>query len=80
MAGKKCIDRSLVSPIKNALIFRFLTRKLIGVKDLEAALNAIWRTNAPVNLYAIGDGIFFSRVQEFHRLQQGFGKTALTTQ
>lgn len=52
------IEKSLVPQIKNALIFRFLTRKSIGVKDLEAALNSIWRTNAPANFFAIGEGIF----------------------
>lgn len=39
--GVAVIDRSLVPPVHNALIFRFLTRKSIGVKDLETTLNSI---------------------------------------
>lgn len=35
------IDRNLVPLVKNTLIFRFLTRKSIGFKDLEVALNSI---------------------------------------
>lgn len=56
--GVSIIDRSLVPPVNNALIFRFLARKSIGVKDLAMALNSIWKPSSPVNVYAIGDGIY----------------------
>lgn len=52
------VDRNLVPPDNNALIFRFVSRKAIGVKDLGAALNAIWKPSSPVTVYAIGDGIY----------------------
>lgn len=52
------IDRSLVPPVNNALIFRFVMRKSIGIKDLGAALNSIRKPNAPANVYAIGEGIY----------------------
>lgn len=56
--GTSIIDRSLVPPVNNALIFRFLARKSIGIKDLGTALNSIWRPSAPANVFAIGDGIY----------------------
>lgn len=56
--GVSIIDKSLVPPVNNALIFRFLARKSIGVKDLDAALNSIWRPSAPATIYAIGEGIY----------------------
>lgn len=52
------IDRSVVPLVDNALIFRFVTRKSIGTKDLGASLNAIWKPSSPANVYVIGDGIY----------------------
>lgn len=58
--GVAVVDRSLVPPVANALIFRFQVKKTIGVKDLESALNSIWRTCEPVNIFAIGEGIYLA--------------------
>lgn len=52
------IDRSLVPPVNNALIFRFLSKKSIGVKRPGSSLNSIWRPSAPATIYAIGDNIY----------------------
>lgn len=65
------IDRNLVPPVNNALIFRFASKKSIGVKDLGAALNSIWKPTAPVNVYAIGEGIYlvgFENVVDCNRV------------
>lgn len=51
------IDRNMIPQIINALIFWFVARKTIGIKDLELALNAIWKPNSPVNLFAVGEEV-----------------------
>lgn len=56
--GISVVDRSLVPPVNNALIFHFVSYKTIGIKDLAAALNAIWKPSSPVTLYAIGESIY----------------------
>lgn len=57
------IDSNLIPPVTNALIFRFVARKTIGIKGLEAALNAIWRPSSPANVYEIGEGIYIVRFE-----------------
>lgn len=52
------VNRSLIPPVSNALVFRFVSRKVIGIKDLESALNAIWRPSSPATVYSVGEGIF----------------------
>lgn len=58
--GTTIIDRSFVPPVINALIFRFVSKKTIDIKDLGSALNAIWKPSALANLFAIGDGVFMA--------------------
>lgn len=52
------LDRSLVPPVNNALIFRFANRKSMGIKDLGSALNSIWKPSSPANFFTIREGIF----------------------
>lgn len=47
------LSRNQVPQVNNALVFRFVIKKSIGIKDLEAALNSIWRPGAPVKVYAV---------------------------
>lgn len=54
------MDRSLIPSVSNNIIFKFVTRKSIGVKYPEAALNAIWRPSVPANVFAVGDSIFMA--------------------
>lgn len=56
--GITVVDQSRVPPVKNALIFRFLSRKNIGIKDLGAALNAIWKPSSPATVYTIGENVY----------------------
>lgn len=58
--GTTIIDRSLVPPVSNALIFCFVSKKTIGIRDLASALNAIWKPSAPANFFAIGDGVYIA--------------------
>lgn len=65
------VDQSLVMPVNNALAFRFVSRKSIGVKDLESALNAIWRPSSLPTIYAVGEGIYvadFENVADCNRI------------
>lgn len=57
------LNRNQVPRVNNALVFRFVLKKSIGAKDLEAALNSIWRTTAPVKVHAVGDGIYVADFQ-----------------
>lgn len=57
------LNSNQVPRVNNTLIFKFAIKKSIGSKDLEAALNAIWRPSAPVKIHAVGEGIFVAEFQ-----------------
>lgn len=57
-AGEAEVNESLIVPVKNALIFQFVPRKSISLKDLETALNTIWKPSSSAIISAVGEGIF----------------------
>lgn len=56
--GFAIINRALIPQVNNALIFCFVAKKAIGVKDLGAALNSIWKPNSPATISVVGEGIY----------------------
>lgn len=65
------IKENMIPQIVNALIFRFVAWKTIGVKDLELALNAIWKPDAPINPFAVGNEVYlvgFENAADYNRV------------
>lgn len=58
--GEAEVDESLIAPVKNALIFRFVAKRSIGIKDLENALNVIWKPNVPAIISMVGEGVYIA--------------------
>lgn len=57
--------------MKNALIFRFVAKRSIRLKDLENTLNSIWKPSNPTIISMVGEGIYiasFENISDYNKV------------